>query len=44
MSFIYTFAKLLKLKKNLLLDAMKSFKGLSHRFEIFIKKKNTIYK
>ena len=43
MSFIYTFAKLLGIKKELFIDAMKSFKGLSHRFEIFLKKKNITF-
>ena len=39
MSFIYTLAKLLKIRKKSFLDSMKSFKGLPHRFEIFMKKK-----
>jgi len=43
MIFIFTFAKLLKIKEKSFIDAMKSFKGLSHRFETFIKKKNTIF-
>ena len=38
MSFIYTFSKLLKIREKSFFDAMKSFKGLSHRFEIFLKK------
>ncbi len=38
MSFIYTFSKLLKIRERFFIDAMKSFKGLSHRFEIFLKK------
>ena len=40
MSFVYTISKLLKIKEKSFLKAMKSFKGLSHRFEIFLKKKN----
>ena len=40
MSFIYTFAKLLKIKEKSFIDSMKSFKGLPHRFEIFLRKKN----
>jgi len=40
MSFIYTFAKLLKIKEKSFIDSMKSFKGLPHRFEIFLRKRN----
>ncbi len=40
MSFIYTFAKLLKIKENSFVHSMQSFKGLSHRFEIFLRKKD----
>ena len=43
MSFIYTLAKLLKIRKKSFLDSMKSFKGLPHRFEIFMKKKNVVF-
>jgi UDP-N-acetylmuramoylalanine--D-glutamate ligase len=43
MSFIYTFAKLLKINKNTFIKTMESFKGLSHRFEIFFKRKNVIF-
>ncbi len=39
MSFIYTFAKLLKIKDQTFIRCMKSFKGLPHRFEIFLRKK-----
>ena len=35
MSFIYTFAKLLKIKEKSFIDPMRTFKGLPHRFEIF---------
>ena len=38
MSFIYTFAKLLRIKEKSFINSMKSFKGLPHRFEIFLKK------
>ena len=44
MSFIYTFAQLLKIKKKSFVDSMRSFKGLPHRFEIFLKKKYNFYK
>tara|TARA_E500000178_G_C16995063_1_gene742734 strand:- start:776 stop:2053 length:1278 start_codon:yes stop_codon:yes gene_type:complete len=43
MSFVYAFSKLLKIKKNSFIESMKTFKGLSHRFEIFMKKNNTIF-
>ena len=40
MSFVYTFAKLLKIKERSFANNMRSFKGLPHRFEIFLKRKN----
>ena len=40
MSFVYTFSKILKVNEKLFLNAIKSFVGLPHRFEIFLKKKN----
>ena len=40
MNFVYSFSKLLKIKDKSFIDSMKSFKGLSHRFEIFLKKKD----
>ncbi len=43
MSFIYTFSKLLRIKEKSFLRSMKSFKGLSHRFEIFLKKNNITF-
>jgi UDP-N-acetylmuramoylalanine--D-glutamate ligase len=43
MSFVFTFAKLLKIKESLFIKSMKSFKGLAHRFEIFLKKNSTIF-
>ncbi len=43
MNFVYSFVKLLKIKESLFASAMKSFKGLSHRFEIFLKKKNVTF-
>ena len=39
MNFVYYFSKLLKIKDKSFIDSMKSFKGLSHRFEIFLKKR-----
>ena len=43
MSFIYAFSKLLKIREKSFIDTMKSFKGLPHRFEIFLKKKNITF-
>ena len=43
MSFVFTFAKLLKIKERFFIRAMNSFQGLPHRFEIFMKKDQTTY-
>ena len=43
MSFVYSFSKILKIKEKLFINAMKSFKGLPHRFEIFLNKKNIVF-
>ena len=43
MSFVYTFAKLIKISDKSFIKSMKSFKGLAHRFEIFMKKNNIIF-
>ena len=43
MSFVYTLASLLKIKKNSFIKSLKTFKGLPHRFEIFIKKNNVTF-
>ena len=43
MSFIYAFSKILKIKSNLFVSSMKSFKGLPHRFEIFLKKNDVTF-
>ena len=43
MSFVYTFSKLLKISEKSFFKAMKSFKGLSHRFEIFLKRGNITF-
>jgi len=40
MSFIYTFSRLLKIREKSFIRTMKTFKGLPHRFEIFLKKNN----
>ena len=43
MSFVYAFSKLLKIKEKSFINSMKSFQGLSHRFEIFLRKGNTVF-
>ena len=43
MKFVYTFSKLLKIKKDSFINSMNSFKGLPHRFEIFLKKNNITF-
>jgi len=43
MSFAYTFSKLLKISEKNFITAVNSFVGLSHRYEIFLKKKNIIF-
>ena len=43
MNFIYTFSKLLGIKEKFFIESMKTFKGLPHRFEIFLKRKNITF-
>ena len=43
MSFVYTISKLFKINKKSFINSMKSFKGLPHRFEIFLKRDKTIF-
>ncbi len=43
MSFIYSFSKLLRIKERSFVDSMNSFKGLPHRFEIFLVRKNITF-
>ena len=43
MSNIYAFSKLLKISECSFLESLKSFKGLPHRYEVFLKKKNYIF-
>ena len=40
MSFVYSLAKQLKISNNSFFRSLKSFKGLAHRYEVFLKKKN----
>ena len=43
MSFVYAFAKLINIGERSFVKSIKSFKGLSHRFEVFFKKKKRCY-
>ena len=43
MNFIYTLAKKLKISDNSFIKSMNSFKGLSHRYEIFLKKRGVTF-
>ena len=43
MNFIFTLSKLLKINKKFFIKSMNSFKGLPHRYEIFLRKKNIIF-
>ena len=43
MGFILAFAKLINIKENRFINSMKTFKGLPHRFEIFLKKNSITF-
>ena len=43
MSFVYALSKLLKISAKNFLAAVNSFIGLSHRYEIFLKRKNIVF-
>ncbi|MBD1150708.1 UDP-N-acetylmuramoyl-L-alanine--D-glutamate ligase, partial [Pelagibacterales bacterium SAG-MED29] len=43
MNFVYTLAKLLKIKNKSFIKSMNSFLGFPHRYEIFFKKKNVTF-
>ena len=43
MSFTYTFSKLLNISEKNFIVAINSFVGLSHRYEIFLKKKSIVF-
>ncbi len=43
MNFVYTLAKKLKISDNSFVKSMNSFEGLSHRYEIFLKKKGITF-
>ena len=43
MSFVFELTKLLKIKKQSFLMSLNSFRGLPHRYEIFLKRKNCTF-
>ena len=43
MTFAYTFSKLLKINEKSFIKTINSFVGLSHRYEIFLKKKSIVF-
>ena len=43
MNFVYTLAKLLKITDKSFIKSMNNFVGLSHRYEVFLKKKNVTF-
>ena len=43
MIFVHTFSRLLKISEKGFIKASNSFTGLSHRYEIFLEKKNIVF-
>ena len=43
MSFVFNLSKILKIKEKSFLKTLNSFKGLPHRYEIFLRKKNYLF-
>ena len=43
MSFVFTLKKILKIKENSFLKSLNTFEGLPHRYEIFYKRKNSLF-
>jgi len=43
MNFVFAFSKLIKINQKSFIKSIQSFKGLPHRFEIFMKKKNITF-
>ena len=43
MSFVYSFTKLLKISFKSFCKSLNSFKGLPHRYEIFLKQNNCTF-
>ncbi len=42
-NFVYELSKLVKINKKRFISSLNTFKGLPHRYEIFLKKRNTIF-
>ena len=40
MNFVYTISRLFRIKEQNFINSMNTFRGLAHRYEIFLKKKN----
>ena len=43
MSYIFALSKIFRISENSLLKSLSSFKGLPHRYEIFLRKKNFVF-
>ena len=43
MGYVYALSKILKINQKSFINSFQSFKGLNHRYEIFLKKKNKIF-
>ncbi len=43
MSYVFTLSKIFRISKNSLVKSLRSFKGLPHRYEIFLRKKNFVF-
>ena len=43
MNFVYTLSKHLKISDKLFIKSMNTFKGLEHRYETFLRKKNIVF-
>jgi UDP-N-acetylmuramoylalanine--D-glutamate ligase len=43
MTFVHTLSRLLKISDKNFVSSLKSFSGLNHRYEIFLKKKNIVF-
>ena len=43
MATVFELSKILKINKNSFINSLNSFKGLPHRYEIFLKKKNCLF-
>tara|TARA_B100001248_G_scaffold259715_1_gene246292 strand:- start:14094 stop:15380 length:1287 start_codon:yes stop_codon:yes gene_type:complete len=43
MSHVFALSKILKINEKLLIEALNSFVGLPHRYEVFLKKSNTTF-